>query len=247
MDRSVYIAASSNKYTMLTQAVNANNLANINTPGFRADLMAVRSLPVSGPGYATRVYSGAAQPGVEFRQGPVLSTGRDLDVAIRGAGWIAVQAKDGTEGYTRAGNLQVTEAGLLLTGSGQPVLGNNGPIAIPPAEKMEIGADGTISIRPVGQEASTLAVVDRIKLVNPPMTQLRKNEHGLLQLPNNETAPADAGVTLESGSLESSNVDAIGAMISMIDMARDFELKIKLMKTDEENAASAAQLLRLGQ
>jgi flagellar basal-body rod protein FlgF len=239
----VYIAASGNSDIFRAQTVKANNLANVNTPGFRADLLAVQSYPVKGPGYASRVYAAPPQGVVDFTPGTKMPTGRALDVAVEGDGWIAVQSADGSEGYTRAGNLKVTQTGQLLTGSGHPVLGNNGPIAIPPAEKVEVGTDGTISIVPVGQEASTLAVVDRIKLVKPPHDQLQKNAQGLLQRKDLGIEPADADVKLAPEMLESSNVDAIGTVVSMIEMARQFELKTKLMKTAEESDAAAAKLI----
>jgi len=245
MDRMLYIAMSGARQTMRAQAQAANNLANVHTTGFRADLSAMRALPVYGPGQPARVYAQAQGTGIDLRTGTLMPTGRELDVAVAGRGYIAVQGPDGREAYTRAGNLQVSENGLVTTGSGWPVLGNGGPIAIPPSEKIEIGADGTISILPVGQEASTLAVVDRIKLVDPDERLLTKTEHGLLRLADGSEAAPTADVTLVSGELEGSNVNAVEQMVTMIDYARQFEMQIKMMDTARQNSEKSAELMRL--
>ena len=245
MDRMLYVAMSGAKQTMLAQTANTNNLANANTTGFRADLSTFRSMPVFGPGEPTRVYAMAEKPAVDFSTGVVNSTGRELDIAIKGDGWIAVQAKDGTEAYTRAGNFRIEEGGLLKTGSGQLVLGNGGPIAIPQAEKIEIGSDGTISIQAIGQAPNTLAVLDRIKLVNPDPAQLIKGLDGLIRLRGNTPADADAGVSIVSGALETSNVNTVEAMVNMISLARQFETQMKVMEAVKETDGAATQLLSL--
>ncbi len=246
MDRMLYVAMSGAKQTMLAQAVNTNNMANVNTTGFRADLEAFRSLPVYGPGYPSRVYAQTERPGTDFLAGTFSTTGRELDVAVNGDGWIAVQAADGSEAYTRAGDLRVTVNGQLETGAGRPVIGNGGPIAVSPFEKLEIGADGTISIRPVGQAPNALAVVDRIKLVNPPPGQMEKGTDGLMRVKDGKNAVADAAVQLSSGVLESSNVNAVEAMVRMIELGRQFETQIKMMRTAQENDAASSQLMRMG-
>jgi flagellar basal-body rod protein FlgF len=245
MDRMLYIAMTGAKQTLVAQAANAHNLANVSTAGFRADLAAFRAMPVFGPGLATRVYAMAERPGVDLRAGVVSHTGRELDVAVDGEGWIAVQGRDGREAYTRAGDLRVTPSGQLITGAGLAVLGNGGPIAIPPYEKLDIGADGTISIRASGQAAAALAVVDRIKLVNPPREELRKGEDGLMRLRDGREADPDARVRLLSGSLEGSNVNAVDALVNMLALQRQFEMQVKMMRTTEETDAAAAQVLRL--
>lgn len=246
MDRLLYIAMSGARETMRAQAVNTNNLANANTTGFQADLEAFRSLPVYGPGYESRVYSVTQGEGVDFSPGSSVSTGRELDVAINGEGWIGVQAPDGNEAYTRAGDLQVDSFGLLKTGAGHPVMGNSGPIALPPYEKIEIAPDGTISVRPLGQAANALAVVDRIKLVNPPGSELRKGNDGLIRRSGGTPAEADAAVRVQSGSIESSNVNAIEAMVNLIQLARQFEAQVKVMKSAEDNDRASSQLMRMG-
>lgn len=245
MDRMLYVAMTGAKQTLVAQAANAHNLANVSTSGFRADLAAFRAMPVFGPGQATRVYAMAERPGIDFSAGVVSNTGRELDVAVHGEGWIAVQGRDGREAYTRAGDLRVTPNGQLTTGSGLPVLGNGGPIAIPQYEKLDIGADGTISIRATGQAAAALATVDRIKLVNPPVEELRKGEDGLMRLRDGREADADVRVQLISGSLEGSNVNAVDALVNMLTLQRQFEMQVKMMRTTEETDAAAAQVMRL--
>ena len=247
MDRMLYIAMTGAKQSMLAQAVNTNNLANASTTGFRADLVAMRSMPVFGPGHPSRVYAMAESPGTDFSFGTVTPTGRDLDVAVNGEGWIAVQGKDGSEAYTRAGNLHIASGGILQTAAGAVVLGNNGTIAIPPADKVEIAVDGTISIRPIGQSPSTLAVVDRIKLVNPQVNELTKGPDGLFRLKGTAgvAAEADGSVRLTGDALESSNVNAVEAMINMIALSRQFEMQIRSMRTAEDNDAASAQIMRM--
>ena len=246
MDRMLYIAMSGAKQMLQAQAANSNNLANANTTGFRADLAAFKSLPVYGPGYDSRVYTQANSVGVDLSAGSMSTTGRELDVAINGEGWLAVQGADGKEAYTRAGELRISGGGVLETYGGHAVLGDGGPITLPPFEKVEIGADGTISIRPIGQPPTTLAVVGRIKLVNPPRDQLGKGEDGLLRLKDGSAASADASMRLTSGALEGSNVQSVESMASMIALARQYEMQVKIMKSAEENDADSAKLMAMG-
>jgi flagellar basal-body rod protein FlgF len=246
MDRSLYIAMSGAKQTLLAQTANANNLANTQTTGFKSDLEQFRSQPVFGAGYPTRVYAMTERPGTDLSHGPMQTTGGDLDVAINGEGFIAVQGSDGKEAYTRAGDLHVTPEGLLQTGAGLPVLGQDGPITIPPSEKLTIGGDGTISIIPMGTgNATTLVEVDRIKLVNPALANLEKLNDGLLHTKDEQPLAADANVKLAAGVLEGSNVNPINAMVDMIELARNFELQTKVMKNVDENSAASAKLMQM--
>jgi len=245
MDRMLYIAMTGARELMTSHAVNTNNLANASTTGFRADLESFSSIPVWGDGHPDRVYAAAEGMGVDFSGGSIQSTGRDLDVAIKGHGWIAVQAPDGSEAYTRAGDLRVDGFGILTTGAGYPVLGEGGPIAVPPNGKLDIGADGTITVQPLGQGINALAIVDRIKLVNPPNSALEKGEEGLMRMRGGGVAEADASVSLASGALESSNVNAVESMVRMIELARQFEMQVKMMKTAEDNDRSAAKLMSM--
>lgn len=245
MDKMLYISMNAAQQTMRAQAVNSNNLANVNTTGFRADFEQFRSMPVLGKGLPTRVFSATERPATDFKQGSTHTTGRELDISIQGEGFIAVIGKDGREGYTRAGDLHLTETGQLITGSGLAVMGEGGPIAIPPSEKIEIGTDGTISIRPIGADASALAQLDRIKLVKPELNQLQKDNDGLIRLRDGTAAPLDASVKVASGTIETSNVNAVGALVKMIELQRQYEMQIKMMKSAEENSASSARLLQM--
>ncbi|HEY5140057.1 MAG TPA: flagellar basal body rod protein FlgF [Methylococcales bacterium] len=246
MDRSLYIAMSGAKQTLLAQNSNANNLANIQTTGFKSDLEWFRSRPVSGAGYPTRVYAMIEKPGTDFSLGIMQTTGRDLDVAINGEGLIAVQGEDGKEAYTRAGDLLITPEGFLRTGNGLQITGQNGPITVPPSEKLTIGSDGTISIVPMGAgNATTLQVLDRIKLVKPEMNDMEKMGDGLLRPKNGKPLEASADVSLTQGVLEGSNVNGINAMVGMIELARNFELQTKVMKNVDENSAASAKLMQM--
>lgn len=244
MDRMLYLAMSAAKNTLQAQTVNSHNLANVSTTGFRADLSQFRSMPVFGEIYASRVYALQERPGTDMKNGSVNYTGNELDVAINGDGWFAVLADDGTEVYSRAGDLHISSTGILENGAGLPVLGNAGPISVPPAEKIELGADGTITIRPVGQDQKTLATLDRIKLVNPSEQDLYKGTDGQFRLKDGSTAAPDAGVRLITGALENSNVNMVEALVDMITLSRQMELNVKAMSTAEENDQSAIQLLR---
>ncbi|HET8808531.1 MAG TPA: flagellar basal-body rod protein FlgF [Methylophaga sp.] len=246
MDRMLYIAMNSAQQTMLAQATNANNLANVNTTGFRQDFEQFRAMPVFGEGLPSRVYSMTERPQTDYQQGAIISTGRELDISVQGEGFIAVMGKDGREGYTRAGDLKITENGQLVTGTGLQVLGDGGPVAIPPAEKVEIASDGTISILPIGSAQNEVAILDRIKLVKPDLQNLFKDKDGLMRMMDGGDAPVDATVKVASGTLESSNVNAVSAMVKMIELQRQYEMQIKMMATAEETSASSARLLQLG-
>ncbi len=244
MDRMLYLAMSAAKNTLQAQTVNSHNLANVNTTGFRADLSQFRSMPVFGDGHASRIYALQERPGTDFNQGAINYTSNELDIAINGDGWIAILMPDGTEAYTRAGDLRVASSGLLENGAGYPVLGNVGLITIPPADKIEIATDGTITIRPTGQDEKTLATVDRIKLVNPPLESLYKGVDGQFRV-RDGTVPVAANIRIIPGALESSNVNMIAALVDMIGLARQFEMNIKAMRSVEENDQSATQILRI--
>lgn len=245
MDRMLYIAMTGAKQTLQAQAVNSHNLANINTTGFRQDLAAFQSLPMQGPGHAdARVYAVANGQGADMRHGSIVHTGNELDVAINGEGWLVVQAPDGSEAYTRAGDLRIDSAGMLTTGAGHLVMGDGGPIAVPPAQKLEIGVDGTVSIQPLGEAATTLAVLDRIKLVKPDRAQLEKGADGLMHSLDGVPAAPDATVRITSGALESSNVNSVDALVNMIDLARNYELQVKMMKEVEDNDAAMNKVIQ---
>lgn len=252
MDRSLYIAMSGATQTLLSQTANANNLANTQSTGFKSDFEQFRSQPVFGPGFPTRVYAMSERPATDFAAGPLETTGNPMDVALKGDGWIAVRDAQNQEAYTRAGDLKVTAQGQLLTNDGLPVIGNNGPIALPAYDKLMIGEDGTISIIPAGGNAAATVVADRIKLVNPKASDLEKQNDGLMHLkpppagqPPIPPPAADANVTLIQGALEGSNVGAVNAMVEMIELARNFELQTQVMKTAHDDSGVAARLMRM--
>ncbi len=248
MDKALYIAMTGAIHNMRSQQGHANNLANVNTTGFKSDWMQARSMPVFGDYYPSRAYALSERPATNVEQGGMIETGRDLDVAVAGKGWIAVQAPDGTEAYTRAGELQIDVNGILRTGNGLAVLGNGGPVAIPPADSITIGDDGTISVVGVGQLPEEIAVIDRVKLVNPEADQMEKGLDGLMH-PRPETDvenfPAAAEVRLYSGYLESSNVNAVEEMTSILALSRQFEMQVKVMRSADANTEAAARLLQM--
>ena len=246
MDEMIFLAMTGAKQTEYAQSINSNNLANVSTTGFRADLHSFSSVPIDGPGIETRVNAVVDSYGTDFSQGPIATTGRDLDIAIQGEGFFAVQAPDGTEAYTRAGDLRVEAGGLLSTGAGHLVIGDGGPVAIPPNSSLLIGKDGTISVQPIGQGPETYSIVDRIKLVNPEVGSLQKGSDGLLRMTDGETAAPDANVSIMSGALEQSNVNVAKTLVNMIELARQYEMQVNVIKTSEENADSAATVMRLG-
>jgi|SRR5882757_10047450 len=243
MDKLLYVAMSGAKETMRAQAANAHNLANASTTGFKADLSAFQSRAVTGPGYASRVYATDNTVGWDHGGGSVEQTGNPLDLAIHGQGFFAVQDATGNEAYSRAGDLHVDPAGQLLTATGLPVMGDNGPISVPPHTSVAVGGDGTISIVPLGQTPNTVSTVGRIKLVNPALDTVQRGNDGLFRATNGQPLEADAATTIDSGSLESSNVNLASCMVNMIELSRHFDLQVKALHTAEEDAQASSKLL----
>ena len=240
MDRMIYLSMSGAKATMQRQDVLANNLANVSTNGFRAELQAFRAVPVLGSGASTRVYALESTPGYDASPGVVAATGRNLDVAMRGNAWLAVSALDGTEAYTRGGSLDVSAEGTLTTRGGLTVLGDGGPITVPPNTEASVGADGTVSARGANGRSTP---VGRLKLVTPE-TPLLRGEDGLFRGAEGELS-ADPTARVQDGALESSNVNPVEAMVSMIGAARQFEAQMKMIQTAQSDANAAAKLLTM--
>jgi flagellar basal-body rod protein FlgF len=245
MDRALYVGLSGATQTLRAQAANSNNLANASTPGFRAQLLEAQSAPVAGPGLTSRVNVTSLDQGWDSTEGSVTQTGRDLDIAMRPGKWLAVQGPDGGEAYTRAGSLRVDAYGQLLTANGQPVLGDGGPISVPPYTSISIGGDGTVSFVPAGQGPGTVAQVGRLKVVQATPAELGRGDDGLLHAVPGVTLDSAAGETVIPGALEGSNVDLATTMVTMIQLARQFDLQTKLMKSVEDNAQASATLLRM--
>nr|WP_302184097.1 flagellar basal body rod protein FlgF [Pseudomonas donghuensis] len=242
----LYVAMTGASQNALAQKAHANNLANISTSGFQRDLEQARSMPVFGDSFPARAYAMTERPATDFSPGSMQETGRDLDIAIGGDGFIAVQAPDGSEAYVRTASLNIDGLGVLRAGNGMPVMGNGGPIAVPPEQKVEVGQDGTISIRAMGEGPRVMAEVDRIKLVNPDLKNMTKGLDGMIHTKNGQPAAADANVQVVSGFLESSNVNAVEEMTSVLALSRQFELHVKMMTTAKEGDEAMARVLQIG-
>jgi flagellar basal-body rod protein FlgF len=243
MDRLIYTAMTGASHTLQQQASVSQNLANINTPGFRASIDAFRSVPLVGEGLPTRTFVVDSTAGADFTPGVMQATGRSLDVAVDGKGWIAVQDANGNEAYTRNGSFQVLPNGILQTNSGLNVVGDAGPITIPPDTEISIAKDGTISTVPTTNQKNGVVVVGRLKLTNPPENQLVRGEDALFRTKDGNPAEADANVTVVSGNLESSNVNMVESMVNMITLARQFDQQMKLLQTADDNAKQASSVL----
>jgi len=241
MDRMIYLSMSGAKATMQRQDTLANNLANVSTVGFRAELQAFRAVPVQGSGASTRVFALESTPGYDASAGNVTATGRNLDVAMKGNAWLAVQGLDGTEAYTRAGSLDVSADGTLVTRNGLMVLGDGGPIQVPPNSEVVIGGDGTVSAKSATGRSSAIG---KLKLVTPEVP-LNRGVDGLFRSADGDLA-ADATARVQDGALEGSNVSAVETMVSMITAARQFEAQMKMLQTAEADEKAAAQLLSMG-
>lgn len=238
MDRMIFLSMSGAKATMQRQDTLANNLANVSTPGFRAELQAFRAVPVQGSGASTRVYALETTTGYDATAGSITATGRNLDVAVKGNGWLTVQALDGTEAHTRGGSLEISNDGTLTTRSGLPVLGDGGPLQVPPNASVSIGADGTVSAK--GTDGKNTAI-GKLKLVTPE-APLQRGADGLFRGADGNLN-ADDTARVQDGALEGSNVSAVEAMVAMISAARQFEAQMKMIQTAEANEKAASQLL----
>jgi flagellar basal-body rod protein FlgF len=242
MDRLIYTSMSGAKYLLERQATLANNLANASTTGFRADTVGLRAVPAVSQQAGTRVFTLETTTGADFSQGPMSATGRTLDVAIQGEGWLAVQAGDGSEAYTRNGALQVGPDGVLQLPSGLQVQGTGGPITIPAdAQSILVAADGTVSVKAASSKNPT--TLGQLKLVNPPASDLVKGADGLFRTRSGEPADADAAVKVADGTLEGSNVNVVEAMVGMIAASRQFELQMKMLSTAEQNEQKASAVI----
>ena len=243
MDRMIYLSMTGAKSLMQRQDALTHNLANAGTDGFRADMMTARAVPVRQDGTATtRVYNVETTTGFNAAPGPARQTGNPLDIAVRDSGWLTVIGQDGNEGYTRDGALTVDDQGVLMTRRGLPVMGDGGPITVPLNARVTIGSDGAVSAK-VGNQPSL--PLGQLKLVNPPMADLEKGENGLVRLKSGDPADADPTVRVADGVLEGSNVNVVEAMVGMIEVARQFEMQMKLLQNTEANEQRAAQLLSL--
>lgn len=245
MDRALYIGMTGASASLRAQGTLAHNLANVSTVGFKAELLRHETAPVEGPGLPTRFNVVVSGGGFDGSAGPLLETGNDLDVALAEGRWLAVQDAQGNEALTRAGDLRLTPLGQLVTASGLPVLGENGPVTIPPHQKLSIGGDGTVSIVPQGQGPETQATVARLRIVEAAPGAIDRGPDGLFRAREGEATPAAVGNVLTTGMLEGSNVNPADALVQMIELSRQFEMHVKVLRTAEENGRAASTLLRM--
>ncbi|MDP1558083.1 MAG: flagellar basal-body rod protein FlgF [Nitrosomonas sp.] len=243
MDRMIYTAMTGALHTLNQQATVSHNLANASTTGYRAQTNTFRSAPIFGDGLPTRAFVVDSTTGADFTPGAIQQTGRALDVAIKGSGWIAVKLENGEEAYTRQGNLQVSANGILQTHNGHNVRGDGGVISLPPDNKITIAKDGTVSAVPITPSPNIVTLVDRIKLVDPPENQLVKGNDGLFRLRAGGEALADANVLLVDSALEGSNVNLVHEMVSMISLARQFDMQMKILDNAQQNAQQASEIM----
>jgi flagellar basal-body rod protein FlgF len=246
MDRLIYSSLSAMRGAMARQTTTANNLANANTTGFRAEMASTRPLWLRGDGLDTRAPSSEEVTAADMRAGAVVETGRPLDVALGGDAMLAVQAENGDEAYTRRGDLMIAPTGLLTTGAGSPVLGESGPITVPPADEMKVDEQGTIWYRPAGADPiQPMQQLDRLKLVSPTGSKIAKGLDDLFRVIDGGALPSDPDARLTAGSLEGSNVNTTQALVDMIDASRSWEMQVKLVTTARELDAASADLMRL--
>ena len=245
MDRMIYTAMTGAKHVLEKQATNSHNLANATTTGFRAQIDSFRAVPVVSDGLPTRTFVVDATVGTNFDPGTIHQTGNGLDVAIHGKGWFTVQLQDGSEAYTRSGNFKLTENGELQTQSGLTVMGDGGPISVPPDIVVSFGKDGTVSGVSTNTTPSIVTALGRLKLVNPPEETLVRGDDGLFRTKDGNPVDNDDTVTVVGEAIEGSNVNVAEAMVNMISMARQFEMHMNLLKNAESNSAKATQILSL--
>lgn len=246
MDKSIYVSMTGASEVFTAQAVKANNLANLSTPGFKAALVNQQTTEIYGDGLPTRAYAQSDVPGYDLSEGTVRTTGNDLDVAIKGDGWLVVTNEEGEQGLTRRGDLSLNSNGELVNGAGFYIEGAGGRIVIPPSEAMSIAEDGQISVVPIGADPSTKVIIDKIKLTNvQDESTLRLREDTLFDQGDGSSFEDDISVLITSGALESSNVNAVNELVDLISLTRKYELDVKMMSTAKENDESLAQLLHI--
>lgn len=246
MDKLLYIAASGAKQDLLGTAVRANNLANAQTTGFKAQLEQARAMPAFGEGLPTRVFSMTEAPSNNYEGGAMIQTDRELDIAIQGSGWFSVQDQQGNEAYTRAGSLQLSAEGALQDAHGNNILGGAGQVFLPiPVSNINISNDGIVSVRPQGAPATVLEEVGQLKLVNPDVRQMERGQDGLFRMKDGSQADQDISVSIRTGMLEGSNVNAIEEMVNMISLQRHYELQVKMMKKADSMDMRGNQLMRI--
>lgn len=245
MDRLIYTSLSAMRASMARQTATANNIANADTPGFRADLAETQALWLRGGPVEARAAASEEVLTADMKAGTVVATGRALDVAAEGDAMFAVQSADGEEAYTRRGDFQIGDSGLLTTGDGHPVLGTGGPVVLPPADSIAIDGEGRISIVPAGGDPSQPQEVARLKLVSPTGSDTVKGLDNLFYARGGGVLPDAPGARVRGGHLEGSNVSTTQALVDMIEASRAWDSQLKLIADARDNDAATADLMRL--
>ncbi|MCX7194000.1 MAG: flagellar basal-body rod protein FlgF [Proteobacteria bacterium] len=245
MDKLIYTAMTGASQVLQQQASVSENLANTSTPGFRAALSTFRAVPLVGEGLPTRIFVVDSTPGFDSTPAAFQPTGRALDVAVNGTGWLVVQGPDGKEAYTRNGSFQISPNGVLQTRSGLNVMGESGPVTIPPSTQITFAKDGTISTIPEGSQPNSITVIGRLKVVNPPADQVERSGDGLFRMKDGSVAPADANTEVVAGNLEGSNVNTVEMMVNMISLARKFDMQMKMLTTADNDAKQASSIMNI--
>lgn len=247
MDKLAYTAVNAMKSLMNRQTAVANNMANSNTVGFKADMVSAKAKYLTGPGHDSRAMAVERDMQADMNGGSITQTGRSLDIAMEGDAMIAVQAADGKEAYSRRGDFRIAASGAMVTGDGFPVLGEGGPITMPPAERVDIGADGTVFFVPQGGDPTQPQELDRIKLVSMTGSALSKGSDALFRAPDDGVLPIDDNARVVSGALEESNVNMTAALVDMIETSRAWETQAKMLRTAEELDESSASVMNMPQ
>lgn len=243
MDELIYTAMTSGKHTMAQLATITHNLANIGTDGFKAQMDTFRAVSKVGTDLPVQTFVVNSTVGADFSPGVTRKTGRDLDVAVQGSGWLVVTGADGKEAYTRSGSLKTNENGLLQTQNGFNVVGTAGYITIPPDETVTISRDGTISSIPMTNQIANSNLIGQLKLVNPPANTLVRGADGLFRTNDGSQPDADPNVTVVGGSIENSNVNAVESLVSMISLSRAFDMHMQMLADAKTNDAKASTIL----
>jgi flagellar basal-body rod protein FlgF len=246
MDKLIYTAMTGAAQTLGQQAAVSNNLANVNSTGFRSEMHKLRAVQVLSDALPTRAFVVDASAATDYAAGSLQYTGRPYDVAVEGKGWLAVRTPDGREAYTRDGSLEVSANGVLQTRSGLPVVGDGGPVSLPPDDQIMIGTDGSISAIPSSGAVNNVNLVGRLKLVNPPEQDLVRGEDGLFRLASGAPAPVDENVKVAGGYLEGSNVNVVDQLVQMISLQRQFEMQTKMLQTAQDDDRAATQIISTG-
>jgi flagellar basal-body rod protein FlgF len=245
MDRLIYTAVSGMNASQAQLRMIASNMANAQTTGFRAEVMARTPMTLDGPSLEVRAMNSSTVTGADMREGAVVNTGRELDIALQGDGLLAVQARDGSEAYTRRGDLSISASGVLQNGEGLPVLGDGGPVTVPLGFRVAIAEDGAVMAADPAVPDAPPVEVARVKLASWRGSDLAKGLDGLFRVPEGGVLPTDEAARVIPGALEQSNVNSAQVLVEMVEAQRLFDLRTKLVSTARELDEGGASLMRL--